>query len=1396
MLRRRHTLRFAAPLTLALLVALGAPAQAAPEPSPADPSPDVHTTPFSAPPEHAPRTAPPLPELQTPAAPEEAGYAPDHVLVRFATTASPSQQRSSLSALGTQVEDVVDGTGWVQVDVGDQDPTAVVAKLDADPQVADVQLDHVRHAFAVPNDPYVQSVPYFDLLRLPRAWDTSTGTGTVVAVLDTGVFGTHPELAGSVLAGTDLIGNDSDPEDVAGHGTLVAGVIAAHANNADGAAGAAYGAKILPVKVLDDTGSGTDSTVAAGITWATSHGADVINLSLGGPDPAPVVLTAIQSAVAAGVVVVAAAGNEGTDVPMYPAAYAPQVDGLLAVSATDDYGSLTDFSSWGDWVTLAAPGYQVVGPSASGWYTTGTGTSFAAPFVSGAAALVVAHSPALTPAAVEQRLVSTATDAGPRGIDPYYGRGVLDAAAAVTAADTYPAAPGVPLDRAPTDPGGSDDTRATARSLPGGGSTATLSPEGDVDWYRVDAPSAGWYVVQVDITPTPGVGVQLVADVEVRNAAGDIVASASTGGNPTAQAFVPVPAAGTFYVEISEADGAISTDTYTITAAPGTAPPFTRTHQSTPPDTYDGPIAVGDVTGDGRADAVSAPLQGSALDVYAGQAGGTVAAPTLVALPSGTFNGSGIAGVDVNGDGRMDVVAATTTGVQVFTQPLAGGLVAGTSLSFADAQKVVAADIDGDGDQDLVLTSWTAGGAQVAKNNGTGTFTLGAVVPSSIWIAVGDVTRDGRPDIVDVSQYFAQKPDGTFADPVALPSTGFGLWRTLAIADVTGDGFADVIRPSASNNGLVQVDSMQANQTFAASHSYPAYEIPDVIATGDVTGDGRTDVVVTNSGWLGITVLPQKSDGTLGAPITFGAGNYVSWYQPDGLKVGDVDGDGHNDLVLSDNGMSVFRQNSLDQAPLGHGWLKGVTPATNSAGAGVRPTVSVALERALKAGSASASTVRLINGATGAVVPASVTYTSGTKTIGLTPSADLSPGSHYEVIVAGLTDSANAVQDEPIRSFFTVAANGSRFTPIDPVRIFDSRDYGFPIESGEQLVLDLSGLAAAGGTAVVLNVTATGVARQGNVRVYPTPANGIPPTVSNLNVVPGVDQPNLVTVALGADGTISLLPEATSTHLIVDVSGYYSAGGAAAFEPLAPVRVMDLRDGTGGVPQGRLAAGAHVDLQVTGRNGVPADAVAVVLNVTGTQTAAPTHVRVYPTPGPGDAQGGPDVSNLNLRAGRDQPNLVTVKVGDGGRIRFDAPVAATYLLADLAGYYTATGDNGYVPLTPARIADTRFSQGFTGLMKAGKVQDLQVTGLAGVPADATAAVLNVTGSRPRDVTHIRVFPTTVPATLPDVSSLNLVPGRDEANLVIARLGVGGKVSFFTFTADTDLIVDVSGYFRK
>jgi hypothetical protein len=276
---------------------------------------------------------------------------------------------------------------------------------------------------------------------------------------------------------------------------------------------------------------------------------------------------------------------------------------------------------------------------------------------------------------------------------------------------------------------------------------------------------------------------------------------------------------------------------------------------------------------------------------------------------------------------------------------------------------------------------------------------------------------------------------------------------------------------------------------------------------------------------------------------------------------------------------------------------------------------------------------------------------------------------------------------------------------------------------------------------------------------------------------------------------VDFLVDGASSHLIVDLAGYYSPGAAAGYVPLSPTRVMDTRIGTGSVPAAPLVGGHTVDLTVAGVAGVPADALAVVMNVTGTDVTGITHLRVYPAPGAEEDQAPPVVSNVNLRPGRDQPNLVTVRVGDGGKVRFYTPAASVDVIADLVGYYSATGDNGFVPLSPTRAIDTRINLGIAGYLHAGSTTNARLAGVGPVPADATAIVLNVIGVHPNNQTHVRIWPTTSPNTLPNVSTLNLVAGRDEANLTIQPPGVGGQISFYPHSADMNLVADISGYFH-
>ncbi|WP_210574920.1 type VII secretion-associated serine protease mycosin [Streptomyces sp. GESEQ-4] len=289
-----------------------------------------------------------------------------------------------------------------------------------------------------------------EAMHTDEAWQTTKGAGVTVAVLDTGVESDHPDLAGNILQGKDMIGFGADRGDRAWarHGTAMAGIIAGHghgAGNGDGVMGIAPEAKILPVRVILEDGDSArakarntrGNALAEGIRWAADHGADVINLSLGDDSksahPEPAEDEAVQYALRKGSVVVASAGNGGDkgDHISYPAAY----PGVIAVTAVDRYGTRAAFSTRRWYATVSAPGVDIVIADPDRKYYEGWGTSAAAAFVSGAVALVKAAHPGLTPAQIKKLLEDTARNAPANGRDDSRGYGLVDPAAAIKAAD-------------------------------------------------------------------------------------------------------------------------------------------------------------------------------------------------------------------------------------------------------------------------------------------------------------------------------------------------------------------------------------------------------------------------------------------------------------------------------------------------------------------------------------------------------------------------------------------------------------------------------------------------------------------------------------------------------------------------------------------------------------------------------------------------------------------------------------------------------------------------------------------------------------------------------------------------------------------------------------------------
>jgi thermitase len=276
-----------------------------------------------------------------------------------------------------------------------------------------------------------------DMIGSDAAHQVSRGDGALVAVIDTGIDATHADLQGRLLPGANFVPGAAGPQDEDGHGTHVTGIVAANADNGIGVGSVAPGARVLPIRVLDANGEGDDADVAKGIDYAVAQRVDVINLSLGGNAlssflPSGESADAIQRAVDAGIVVVAAAGNDSLPICQQPAIRGK----ILCVGAVDRRGMRSFFSS-GDSAAVMAPGGSAAGGEGEdvlstipgSMYGEMVGTSQAAPHVSGVVALLVSRG-VRGPAAVD-RVLATARDAGAPGADPVYGVGVVDAAAAL-----------------------------------------------------------------------------------------------------------------------------------------------------------------------------------------------------------------------------------------------------------------------------------------------------------------------------------------------------------------------------------------------------------------------------------------------------------------------------------------------------------------------------------------------------------------------------------------------------------------------------------------------------------------------------------------------------------------------------------------------------------------------------------------------------------------------------------------------------------------------------------------------------------------------------------------------------------------------------------------------------
>jgi len=388
-------------------------------------------------------------------------YAADEILIKFKPGVAENKKAAVIQSLGAaQFKGAYRKRFWV-VKIPSGMVEAMTKLFSKNPAVERVTPNYIFDLYAIPNDPYYNDQWNLPLINMEAAWDISTGEGVTVAVVDSGVntsFHLKQDGFGSrLLPGYNaILGIKGSSYDQNFHGTHVAGTIGQETNDGIGVAGVAYGATIMPVKVFLRSGDyALMSWIVDGIDWAAEHGADIINLSLGGPKSDPntgqpsdysLLEEAINNAVNNhNVTVIAASGNyyptkkgDKVDEVSYPAAF----DNVIAVGAIDDTKQRTSFSKYGPELDLVAPGKEILQETfrqslgfrffAFGWgYWFLSGTSMATPHVSGVAALIKSKHPEWTPQQIKDALINTAEDLGAPDKDNEYGYGLVDAYAAL-----------------------------------------------------------------------------------------------------------------------------------------------------------------------------------------------------------------------------------------------------------------------------------------------------------------------------------------------------------------------------------------------------------------------------------------------------------------------------------------------------------------------------------------------------------------------------------------------------------------------------------------------------------------------------------------------------------------------------------------------------------------------------------------------------------------------------------------------------------------------------------------------------------------------------------------------------------------------------------------------------
>jgi len=703
----------------------------------------------------------------------------DTVLVKFRAGVSQAEKGALHSQRGGVVRGTISGIDVEVVTVPAGRAESAAASYAKDRRVRYAEVDHEASAVSSVNDYYFVKGYQWALTKIqaPQAWDLTTGCSTIsIAVLDTGVDMSHPDLSGKVVGNVNY-SSSGTVSDVYGHGTHVAGIAAAATNNGQGVAGLGYNSAILNVKVLGDDGAGTYSAVAYGIVWAADHGARVINMSLGGTSLSSTLQDAVNYAWGKGVVLVAAAGNNGNNVPFYPAYF----QNVIAVASTDSTDSLTPYSDRGDWVDVAAPGDSIWSTRPNNSYGSMSGTSMASPHVAGLAALVVTrvgdtNGNGFLNDEVRACIQNNADNIGVSGI----GSGRINAYKAVQATSPAPPTTGSTTGTVTDAVTGAaivgatvtDGTRSatsdanggyTIANVPGGTYTVTATASGyDSASQSVQVTAGQTSTADFALSPLPGAIAGTVTDA----ATGATIAGATvTDGTRSAT---------------SDANGGYSianvpAGTYTVTATASGYNSASQSVQVTAGQTSTAnfvlspPPAPGAIAGTVKDAATGATIAGATVtDGTRSATSNANGGYSIASVPAGTYTVTATASGYNSASQSVQVTAGqTSTANFVLSAPPPPGAIAGTVRDAATGATIAGATVK----VGVASTTTDASGQYVLSDltEGSYTETVSASGYADVSQSVSVVT--GQTTVVNVNL----PPNTMWVDSISFKQSGGNL---------------------------------------------------------------------------------------------------------------------------------------------------------------------------------------------------------------------------------------------------------------------------------------------------------------------------------------------------------------------------------------------------------------------------------------------------------------------------------------------------------------------------------------------------------------------------------------------------------------------------------------------